>query len=129
MPLHKVVHHLELIESKKALHRLQNSEYLHTLVSAPSHQNQIQLRDPHYHWSPTPATCCKQPKEGLLNRLGQAQNFAPHPPRLITRYHDLVQTQLKIDLEPRSEEHTSELQSRENLVCRLLLEKKKTTKQ
>src|SRR5690606_40363406 len=30
----------------------------------------------------------------------------------------------------RSEEHTSELQSRENLVCRLLLEKKKTrTKQ
>src|SRR5690606_39749877 len=25
--------------------------------------------------------------------------------------------------EPRSEEHTSELQSRENLVCRLLLEK------
>src|SRR5690606_40269505 len=27
---------------------------------------------------------------------------------------------------PRSEEHTSELQSRENLVCRLLLEKKHT---
>src|SRR5690606_40017684 len=29
----------------------------------------------------------------------------------------------------RSEEHTSELQSRENLVCRLLLEKKKKTSQ
>src|SRR5690606_39563940 len=29
------------------------------------------------------------------------------------------------DREVRSEEHTSELQSRENLVCRLLLEKKK----
>src|SRR5690606_41450243 len=28
---------------------------------------------------------------------------------------------------PRSEEHTSELQSRENLVCRLLLEKKNTS--
>src|SRR2546429_6570200 len=28
---------------------------------------------------------------------------------------------------PRSEEHTSELQSRLHLVCRLLLEKKKTT--
>src|SRR4249919_4042701 len=28
-------------------------------------------------------------------------------------------------LDHRSEEHTSELQSRENLVCRLLLEKKK----
>src|SRR3712207_8780794 len=30
-----------------------------------------------------------------------------------------------IDLEARSEEHTSELQSRQYLVCRLLLEKKK----
>src|SRR5690606_39347317 len=30
-------------------------------------------------------------------------------------------------IEQRSEEHTSELQSRENLVCRLLLEKKKAT--
>src|SRR5438067_11439923 len=29
---------------------------------------------------------------------------------------------------PRSEEHTSELQSRFDLVCRLLLEKKKNTK-
>src|SRR5690606_41143077 len=31
----------------------------------------------------------------------------------------------KKQLHQRSEEHTSELQSRENLVCRLLLEKKK----
>src|SRR2546427_1028555 len=30
-----------------------------------------------------------------------------------------------LDLEERSEEHTSELQSQSNLVCRLLLEKKK----
>src|SRR5690606_41770612 len=30
-----------------------------------------------------------------------------------------------LDRPDRSEEHTSELQSRENLVCRLLLEKKK----
>src|SRR5437016_10763914 len=30
------------------------------------------------------------------------------------------------DTSPRSEEHTSELQSLTNLVCRLLLEKKKT---
>src|SRR5688572_31615362 len=33
-----------------------------------------------------------------------------------------------LDLDPgRSEEHTSELQSQSNLVCRLLLEKKKQT--
>src|SRR5690625_5919535 len=30
-----------------------------------------------------------------------------------------------IDVSPRSEEHTSELQSRGHLVCRLLLEKKR----
>src|SRR5436309_10406737 len=35
---------------------------------------------------------------------------------------------LSFDLPIRSEEHTSELQSRENLVCRLLLEKKKEKK-
>src|SRR3712207_7356323 len=32
-------------------------------------------------------------------------------------------------LKPRSEEHTSELQSRQYLVCRLLLEKKKKPRQ
>src|SRR2546427_8100425 len=32
-------------------------------------------------------------------------------------------------IDVRSEEHTSELQSQSNLVCRLLLEKKKKTKQ
>src|SRR2546430_10956481 len=33
----------------------------------------------------------------------------------------------KVATEVRSEEHTSELQSQSNLVCRLLLEKKKRT--
>src|SRR5690606_41266956 len=41
--------------------------------------------------------------------------------RDIVRSHQLRHS----ELESRSEEHTSELQSRENLVCRLLLEKKK----
>src|SRR5690606_41637193 len=35
---------------------------------------------------------------------------------------------IALGVEMRSEEHTSELQSRENLVCRLLLEKKKEEK-
>src|SRR2546430_12895458 len=34
---------------------------------------------------------------------------------------------LSVAAEARSEEHTSELQSQSNLVCRLLLEKKNTT--
>src|SRR5690606_40296637 len=37
----------------------------------------------------------------------------------------ISEAQEEIKYLPRSEEHTSELQSRENLVCRLLLEKKK----
>src|SRR5699024_12777861 len=40
----------------------------------------------------------------------------------ITRWSELE------ELKERSEEHTSELQSRFDLVCRLLLEKKKKTK-
>src|SRR3712207_8528411 len=38
----------------------------------------------------------------------------------------MVRTPTVLAREPRSEEHTSELQSRQYLVCRLLLEKKKT---
>src|SRR5690606_40598760 len=45
---------------------------------------------------------------GIIARL-------PHS--LVAEYDRLIDA-------PRSEEHTSELQSRENLVCRLLLEKK-----
>src|SRR5699024_12122459 len=36
-----------------------------------------------------------------------------------------IQTEIKSEIKARSEEHTSELQSRFDLVCRLLLEKKK----
>src|SRR5690606_40096674 len=39
--------------------------------------------------------------------------------------HDVAAGELVGKKVSRSEEHTSELQSRENLVCRLLLEKKK----
>src|SRR5436309_4068682 len=43
-------------------------------------------------------------------------------------YSRAVTTVLDRLASKRSEEHTSELQSRENLVCRLLLEKKKKKK-
>src|SRR5947208_11152621 len=39
---------------------------------------------------------------------------------------ELALTAVPIPTTPRSEEHTSELQSPDHLVCRLLLEKKKT---
>src|SRR5437660_11654597 len=41
-------------------------------------------------------------------------------------FHQRVQSLAQYIVESRSEEHTSELQSRGHLVCRLLLEKKKT---
>src|SRR2546422_6915286 len=45
----------------------------------------------------------------------------------VKRYRDDLKTYLPKN-EPRSEEHTSELQSRLHLVCRLLLEKKKKSR-
>src|SRR5947209_12143770 len=41
---------------------------------------------------------------------------------IVQRHHPVA---ARIITDPRSEEHTSELQSRQYLVCRLLLEKKK----
>src|SRR5436309_5330174 len=53
-------------------------------------------------------------------RRGEDAEAQPH------HHHDAgVGHEVGRDPEGRSEEHTSELQSRENLVCRLLLEKKK----
>src|SRR5438874_7996590 len=46
-------------------------------------------------------------------------------PRRSKNRHQLHLIRLVVDA--RSEEHTSELQSRRDLVCRLLLEKKKTS--
>src|SRR5437868_7531985 len=52
---------------------------------------------------------------------GQHQPDRPEPRKFFGRAIVLEQS-------PRSEEHTSELQSRFDLVCRLLLEKKKKRK-
>src|SRR5207302_2786428 len=52
---------------------------------------------------------------------------------VMPRFELMAEHQIQLQMEMRalpvrSEEHTSELQSRENLVCRLLLEKKKKKK-
>src|SRR3712207_7456185 len=47
------------------------------------------------------------------------------PPASPSGWTDAVQSCGDLAQGPRSEEHTSELQSRQYLVCRLLLEKKK----
>src|SRR5690606_40964974 len=48
-----------------------------------------------------------------------------HAPASAQRKSRQIQCVQRAQLQFQSEEHTSELQSRENLVCRLLLEKKK----
>src|SRR5688572_32179530 len=62
------------------------------------------------------------------------KNFHPRLQNINGPHQDLPQCQGQLSVLPlpysiptgRSEEHTSELQSQSNLVCRLLLEKKKT---
>src|SRR3712207_6915616 len=59
--------------------------------------------------------CGARPRGGALRRHGRRRQHLPaRRPRTVRR-----------PSRARSEEHTSELQSRQYLVCRLLLEKKK----
>src|SRR3712207_6986301 len=61
-------------------------------------------------------------QDGRIVRQRHRQHHAlPLPPG------QLVRVRARHALGIRSEEHTSELQSRQYLVCRLLLEKKKTS--
>src|SRR5690606_40750249 len=60
----------------------------------------------------------RPPQGGDLRRVGRQRRCRVEPGE-----QDVVV--LGLDPAGRSEEHTSELQSRENIVCRLLLEKKK----
>src|SRR3712207_7441589 len=72
--------------------------------------------------------------ERVLQPLADAE-VAEDPPRLIDDDDPLRALLVRVGLDHRphpgggrSEEHTSELQSRQYLVCRLLLEKKKNTR-
>src|SRR6266498_4380406 len=56
---------------------------------------------------------------------GDAARVEPSPPRWRVARYSVNRSQALAGNGARSEEHTSELQSRPHLVCRLLLEKKK----
>src|SRR5438270_8525671 len=61
------------------------------------------------------------PPFGILDKNNQPDGSEIETARQLAK-------DLGVEIENRSEEHTSELQSQSNLVCRLLLEKKKKIK-
>src|SRR5690606_40818131 len=76
---------------------------------------------------PAPAEV-QQPQPRQLERPLLGLNLTPSTPvGAISQSLEAINSRAT-RAEERSEEHTSELQSRENLVCRLLLEKKKKKK-
>src|SRR2546430_8535163 len=76
-----------------------------------------QLEDP----APLPA---EDPYVELLQQKG-LEHERSYREQLRTQGLKVIDIPSRGSLEERSEEHTSELQSQSNLVCRLLLEKKK----
>src|SRR5690606_41755777 len=93
---------------------------------------------PHLHSSPTRRSsdleaerlrhpACSEPPTPSLRRWAQFVRVARWQARLqskLPRSPALDPVEIAACQVHRSEEHTSELQSRENVVCRLLLEKK-----
>src|SRR3712207_7456838 len=77
-----------------------------------------------------PYTTLFRSKPGPPRRQDRQRRLAEQPRHLGKREHpvgtDVVDARQVVQRR-RSEEHTSELQSRQYLVCRLLLEKKKTS--
>src|SRR2546427_5777658 len=83
----------------------------------------------------SPGRAGRRPRRARIVTAGGADMTADRVPRDAELAEELEgpATDLAADVEPgrtsaRSEEHTSELQSQSNLVCRLLLEKKKSAK-
>src|SRR4051812_49719352 len=79
---------------------------------------------------PRPPRSTLFPYTTLFRSQHRLQEWIP-PAEILARAHaylDLGRHAVRMtpEIEVRSEEHTSELQSHVNLVCRLLLEKKKT---
>src|SRR2546430_13485599 len=72
-----------------------------------------------------------QPLDAEAGRQGQVRHAEVGPVRVLLDLPGVVlrSEEARVLTRPdRSEEHTSELQSQSNLVCRLLLEKKKHTR-
>ena len=107
-----------------ALHRCadnKNNEVIKVILDSVSEEECYQLLSikDNLRWTPLHRSCWEGDTESvrvMLNHINQDMRYS-----LLQITNNASETPL------RSEEHTSELQSPCNLVCRLLLEKKKTT--
>src|SRR3712207_9468833 len=64
-------------------------------------------------------------RTGRAGRSGEAISFVTPRERYLLKHIEKATRSRLVQMSLRLEEHTSELQSRQYLVCRLLLEKKK----
>src|SRR5699024_6288457 len=78
-----------------------------------------------FYFTPRDDKFCMPDLTGLFFSTKHEKCQSPQRLRCLCIMHRLPSQDLRLQHKHRSEEHTSELQSRFDLVCRLLLEKKK----
>src|SRR5947208_6793201 len=98
-----IISDMNITSSVRRLEREIETLRRRLLALGPLHPGSISEQ---YHVCRNPGCCCMH----------------PHRPQRHGPYHKLAYVHRG---QPRSEEHTSELQSPDHIVCRLLLEKKK----
>src|SRR2546427_6085243 len=75
-----------------------------------------------------PYTTLFRSRNNRLSTILESLSHSATVDSMTSRYSSGERSRVKLTCASRSEEHTSELQSQSNLVCRLLLEKKKKKK-
>src|SRR5690625_6382182 len=96
-------------------------------MTIPVAVHMLMLRDLTHTNSTAPAEALFSKEELLVLRALSSEKALPSKPQMRHALDVIAQVggHIKANGPPRSEEHTSELQSRGHLVCRLLLENKK----
>src|SRR5207244_12341489 len=101
---------------------------LHLLLftqTAPPELSTLSLHDALPIFLRTAARAAREKQSGLPGRPASSPPAHRQATRACRRRGSNRSTAWPAEWRPRSEEHTSELQSPDHLVCRLLLEKKK----
>src|SRR5258706_458445 len=122
--LHRLSVHNALMKLRVRARREKDVDALLPIFEADGHQQQSSVS-----WTETAEEILQREQARALVR--QCIDQLPETYRIVLVLRDIEQLPADVvaeKLQIRSEEHTSELQSLTNLVCRLLLEKKKKYK-